>query len=132
MKKINEVLTDTIGKLANTDIMFKPEEEEPVIVIDKEYVEILGHRIDVGFESFESFIEYFYKLREFDKEREEMDAELRNWKCKYIEMRKYLDKKIAESMFLRDHIDGVEHLSIQEKIYREVRDMIHEIDKEEE
>jgi len=129
MKKIDKVLVDVVGKLANTEHMFK-KEEEPLIFIpkDKNYIEILGHRIDEGFESFESFAAYLQKLKEFDKEREEMETELRKYRMNTLRMQRYLDEQIAASMFLRDHIAGGEQLSIQEKVYREIRDEFYKED----
>lgn len=128
MKHIKEVLTDTVGKLANVGPTIKPD-EEPLIFIpkDKGYIEILGHRID-GFNNLEEFTEYLFKLREFDKEREEMETELRKYRAQYVKMKNYLEEQIAASIFLRDHIDGGERLSIQEKVYREIRDEFYKED----
>lgn len=108
----------------------KVETEEPLIEIAKDYVEILGLRIDVGFESFEKFAEYFNKLREFDKEREKLENELRILRLEKIKLDKYLEAKIAESVFLRDHIDGTERLSIQEGIYRDIRNRLNGIEED--
>lgn len=128
MKHIKKVLTDTVGKLANVGPSIKPN-EEPLMFIpkDKGYIEILGHRID-GFNNLEEFTEYLFKLREFDKEREEMEAELRKYRARYVKMKNYLEEQIAASIFLRDHIDGGERLSIQEKVYREIRDEFYKED----
>ena len=128
MKKIKEVLTDTVGKLANVGPTIKPD-EEPLIFIpkDKGYIEILGHRID-GFNNLEEFTEYLVRLREFDKERESMENELRKYRMNTLRMQRYLDEQIAASIFLRDHIDGGERLSIQEKVYREIRDEFYKED----
>ena len=124
MYKINtDAFTSiTIPKNLSTGFTVKPD-EEPLIFIpkDKGYIEILGHRID-DFNNLEEFTDYLIKLREFDKERDEMEAKLRKYRARYVKMKNYLEEQIAASMFLRDHIDGGERLSIQEKVYREIRD----------
>ena len=120
----------TIPKNLSTGFTVKPD-EEPLMIIpkDKGYIEILGHRID-GFNNLEEFADYLLKLREFDRERESMEAELRKYKMNALKIQKYLDEKIASSMFLRDHIDGGERLSRDETIYRTIRDMIYVIEEE--
>lgn len=139
MFKCQDITIKPIKELYNGNVILAPinnglgitikPDEEPLIVIpkDKGYIEILGHRID-GFNNLEEFTEYLFKLREFDKERKEMEAELRKYRAQYVKMKNYLEEQIAASIFLRDHIDGGERLSIQEKVYREIRDEFYKED----
>lgn len=129
MKKIKEVLTDTVGKLANVKPLVKPE-DKPVVVITNDGIEILGHKIE-GVNSINDFVNYIKQIDGVIREKEKLESELRILRLEKIKLDKYLEAKIAESMFLRDHIDGTERLSIQEGIYRDIRDMIYDIHMEE-
>lgn len=105
--------------------------EPPVLFIpnNKSYVELFGHRID-GVTSIDDFVNYLKQIDGIFREKESLEKQVKILMNEKLEMLNYLDTKIKECEFMRDHVDGKEYLSTQETIYRQIKGKILNIPKE--
>ena len=131
--KIKPIKTDVFESIktpANLDIGLGVI-EPPVLFIpnNKSYVELFGHRIE-GVTSIDDFVNYLKQIDGIFREKESLEKQVRILMDEKLEMLNYLDTKIKECEFMRDHVDGKEYLSTQETIYRQIKGKILNIPKE--
>lgn len=127
MKTISDITTRV--KMPDNVLLDVYQDKEPVIMIPREgnYVEILGHRIDGGFESFDGFIKYLGEIKQTEQENERLKADkkvLENYSC---QMEYYLLAKIEEAKLDRTYVNGICVPNKSEEIYKQVLDKLYEI-----
>lgn len=116
MKTKLEYVLEPIKGIDN--ISLKRGTDEPLIVIptDKSYVEILGHRIEVGeggFKSFGEFVEWLKHIKDVEIENEQLKKHM-------SEFGEYLLTKLEEAKLDAQYYDGVRYSSMQERIYEDL------------
>ena len=92
--------------------------DEPLIIIpmDKSYVEILGHRIEVGeggFKSFGEFVEWLEHIKDVETENEQLKKQM-------AEIGEYVRTKYEEAKLDAQYYDGMRFSSMQERIYEDI------------
>ena len=121
MKKINDLIAP-IWTPANV-ISKKCTDEKPLIFIpnDKSYIQILDHKINESFDSFEDFCIYLRHIKDVEEE----NKQLRDDKNAIVA---YLLGKINEAKIDRIYENGNSYATIQERIYQEILDKIDKIE----
>ena len=133
-KKLGEVMRKRLDKISTTiklpdNVRLGKGTDEPIIFIPKEgnYVEILGHRIDGDFKSFEDFCKFLDKIKQTEIENEQLKAEKELLEYNIEQIRSYLSLKISEAELEKTYIDGIYFRTIQEELYRNVLDEVNKI-----
>lgn len=127
MKPIDKVIKPI--KMPDNVSLGKCTDEVPLIFIpnDSSYVEILGHRINESFESFESFCEYLNKVKQTEVENNILKSEKALLETYFEQIKAYLDLKITEASFERIYENGVIIKSMREELYQSVLEEIEKI-----
>lgn len=129
MKELDKVLKPI--KMPDNVSLGKCTDEIPLIFIpnNKSYVEILGHRINEDFSSFESFGEYLKHIKEVEQENDILKAEKALLETYFEQIKCYLDLKITEASLERTYEQGMCFRSMRECIYESVLEEIKKIMK---
>lgn len=130
MKTLDKISTRIITMMPDNLLnVYTGNTDEPVMFIPREgnYVEILGHRIDGDFKSFEGFCEYLNKIKQTEIENDILKAEKALLETYYEQIKSYLDLKITEASFERIYENGMIIRSMREELYQNVLDEINKI-----
>lgn len=125
-------IEDVLEPIKGIDnITLKKGTDEPLIYIpiDKSYIEILGHKVEVGeggFKSFGEFVEWLEHIKDVEEENKRLKKEIDDYENKRAYLIDYLSDKIEEAKLERMHVDGMTFLSMREQIYTKVLDIVEE------
>lgn len=127
MRTANKITTRV--KMPDNILLDVHTNDEPVIMIprDGSYVEILGHRIDGDFESFDGFVRYLGEIKQTEQENKRLKADkkvLENYSC---QIEYYLLAKIEEAKLDRNYVNGICVPNKSEEIYKQILDKLYEI-----
>ena len=94
------------------------ETNDPLITIpfDKSYIEILGHKVEVGeggFKSFGEFIEWLEHIKDVEIENEQLKKHM-------SEFGEYIRTKYEEAKLDAQYYNGMRFASMQERIYEDL------------
>lgn len=95
-----------------------------VIAANGSYIDILGHRLDGDFSSFEDFMEYIKKIAAMEEENKKLKEEIRllnNDRCRVLE---YLETRIEECKIDRAYENGIALIGMRESIYQDILDRV--------
>lgn len=127
MRTVNKITTRI--KMPDNILLDVYQDNEPVIMIprDGSYVEILGHRIDGEFESFDGFVRYLNEIKQTEEENEQLKADKKVLENYSYQMEYYLLAKIEEAKLDRTYVNGVCVPNKSEEIYKQILDKLYEI-----
>ena len=112
---------ETIAKMDNgIGFSIKPIEQQPVILVAEDYVEILGHRINEGFKSFEDFVMHLKHLSDLGEENKRLLERMNHLKVDMGNLKAYLVTKLEESKLESTYGGQGQFESIQERIYKDI------------
>lgn len=135
MKPIGKVL-EPLGNINGMNLYRVDETNDPLITIpfDKSYIEILGHKVEVGeggFKSFKEFVEWLEHIRDVEVENEKLKKKVDDYENKRAYLIDYLSDKLEEEKIVSEYEGMLRLTTIKERVYLEILNLIEEIDNEE-
>lgn len=132
MKPIGKVL-EPLGNVNGMNLYRVDEDRDPLITIpfDKSYIEILGHKVEVGeggFKSFKEFVEWLEHIRDVEVKNEKLKKEINDYENKRARLIDYLCDKLEEEKIDSEYEGMIRLTSIKERVYVEILNLIEEID----
>lgn len=135
MKTIGKVL-EPLGNVNGMNLYRVDESKDPLITIpfDKSYIEILGHKVEVGeggFKSFKEFVEWLEHIRDVEVENEKLKKEINDYENKRARLIDYLCDRVEEEKIDSEYEGMLRLTTIKERVYVEILNLIEEMDNEE-